>query len=112
MAAVVLFVIVTLFAYPKNVKFDKKTRLGALAILLMIYLGTGVIQLLTWASVGYLNLGISTRYFIPLLALIPIIVSVRIKKLDDFRESYDSYAMVFMIAFMAVMILSFATKYY
>ena len=111
-AAVLLFVIVTLFAYPKNVKFDKKTRLGALAILLMIYLGTGVIQLLTWASVGYLNLGISTRYFIPLLALIPIIVSVKIKKLDDLRESYDSYAMVFMIAFMAVMILSFATKYY
>ena len=83
-----------------------------LAIVLMIYLGTGFIQLLTWASVGYLNLGISTRYFIPLFAMIPIIVSLKIKRLDRFKEIYDDYAMVFMIAFMATMILAFATKYY
>ena len=111
-ALLLLFAVVTLFAYPKNIKFDRKTRIGVLAIVLMIYLGTGFIQLLTWASVGYLNLGISTRYFIPLFAMIPIIVSLKIKRLDRFKEIYDDYAMVFMIAFMATMILAFATKYY
>jgi uncharacterized membrane protein len=111
-AVLLPFVMLTLFAYPKNPGFNRKTRIGALLIVLMIYLGTSFIQLLTWASVGYLNLGISTRYFIPLFALIPVIVSLRIGKLDRFRESYDAYAMVFMIAFMATMVVAFATKYY
>ena len=99
-------------AYPKNVKFDLKTKIGVLIILLIIYFGTAFIQLLTWASVGFLNLGISTRYFIPLFALLPIIVSLKIEKLDRFKENYDNYAMVFIIAFMATLILAFATKYY
>lgn len=111
-ATLLAFVLVTLLAYPKNIKFDLKAKVGTLVILLMIYIGTSFIQLLTWASVGFLNLGISTRYFIPLLALIPIIVSVKIKALDRFKENYDSYAMVLIIVFMATLVLSFATKYY
>lgn len=106
------FVAVTLFAYPKNVKFELKTKIGVLLILLMIYVGTAFIQLLTWASVGRLNLGLSARYFIPLYALIPIIVSLKIKKLDALKENYDNYALVFVIVFMATLIMSFATKYY
>ena len=108
--ALLLFLAVMLFAYPKNVKFDWKTRIGVLAVVLGVYLSTGFIQLLTWASVGYLNLGLSTRYFIPLFALLPIIVSFRIKRLQS--DNFDKYAMVFIIGFMTVMILSFATKYY
>lgn len=111
-ATLLLFAGATLFAYPKNIRFDLKTRIGTLFILLMIYFGTSFIQLLTWASVGYLNLGITTRYFVPLFALIPIIVSDKIKILDKFKENYDHYAMVLIICFMATMILSFATKYY
>lgn len=110
--ALVSFVAVTLFAYPKNVKFELKTKIGVLLILLMIYVGTAFIQLLTWASVGRLNLGLSARYFIPLYALIPIIVSLKIKKLDALKENYDNYALVFVIVFMATLIMSFATKYY
>ena len=106
------FVVITLLAYPKNIKFDSKTKIGVLAILLIIYVGTAFIQLLTWASVGYLNLGLSTRYFIPLFALLPIIVSLKIKKFNVSKENYDKYAMVFIIAFMATLIMSFATKYY
>ena len=111
-AILLIFVAISLLAYPKNVKFDLKTKIGVLIILLIIYFGTAFIQLLTWASVGFLNLGISTRYFIPLFALLPIIVSLKIEKLDRFKENYDNYAMVFIIAFMATLILAFATKYY
>ena len=77
-----------------------------------------------------MNLGITTRYFVPLFALLPIIINIKSKKLkkladgklpvDKFKKPidkykaipFDSYAMVCIIGFMAVMILSFATKYY
>lgn len=111
-AALLLFLAAVLLAYPKNIKFDLKTRIGALLVVLMIYVGTSVIQLMTWASVGNLNLGLSARYFVPLFALFPVIGTVHIKKLDRLGDDFDRYAIVFIIGFMAVMILSFATKYY
>ena len=107
-----IFLAATLLFYPNNVKFDFKAKLGSFLVLLMIFVGTCFIQLLTWASVGDTNIGVSARYFLPLFALLPIIVPFRINKLDKFKVSYDKYAMVFIIGFMATLILAFATKYY
>lgn len=107
-----IFLAATLLFYPNKSEFDSKARYGSLIILLIIYVGTCFIQLLTWSDVGHRYLGVSTRYFLPLFALLPIIVSWKIKKLDKFKENYDDYAMVFIIAFMATLILAFATKYY
>lgn len=107
-----IFLSSALLFYPNKVNFNSRARLGSLVILLMVYVGTCFIQLLTWADVGRMNLGVSTRYFLPLFALLPIIVPFRINKLDSFKESYDRYAMVFIIGFMATLILAFATKYY
>ena len=104
-----IFLLVTLVFYPRKVDFNFKARFGSLAVLLIIYVGTCFIQLLTWADVGEMNLGISTRYFIPLFALLPIIVSIKTDKLDWFNDKYE---MVFIIGFMATLILAFATKYY
>ena len=100
----------TLLAYPRNVVFELKTKLGSAFIILLIYIGTCFIQLLTWASVGYYNLGISTRYFVPLMALLPI--AIWIKRIPFNKDKFDKYAMIFMIAFMASLVLSFAIKYY
>ena len=105
-ATLLLFLAVMLLAYPKRVKFNTKTRIGTLFVVLIIYVGTCFIQLLTWASVGKLNLGLSTRYFIPLFALFPVIGTFRIGWLERFKDDFDKYAMVFIIAFMAVMVLS------
>lgn len=107
-----IFLAITLIFYPNKAKFNSKARIGALLILLMVYVGTCFIQLLTWASVGQTNIGVSARYFLPLFALLPIIVPFEIKPLERFRDSYDRYAMVFIIGFMATLILAFATKYY
>ena len=107
-----IFLAATLLFYPNKVKFNSKARWGSLIILLMIYVGTCFIQLLTWADVGKTNIGVSARYFLPLFALLPIIVPFRIGKLDKFKGSYDKYAMIFIIGFMATLILAFATKYY
>jgi uncharacterized membrane protein len=109
-SAILVYLAVTLLAYPRNVEFELKTKLGSVLIILGIYVGTCFIQLLTWASVGYYNLGISTRYFIPLFALLPVAVWIRKNPIDG--DKFDRYAIVLMLSFMAALIISFATKYY
>ena len=104
-----LFLIVVLIFYPRKIEFNPKSIWGVFAVMFIIYVGTCFIQLLTWADVGKFNLGVSTRYFIPLFALLPIVVPFKIDKLERFS---DKYAMVFIIGFMATLILAFATKYY
>ena len=109
-AALLLYLAPTLLAYPRNVAFKLKTKLGSAFVILIIYVGTCFIQLLTWASVGYYNLGISTRYFVPLAALFPVVIWI--KQIPFDKDKFDKYAMVLMIVFMATLIISFATKYY
>ena len=107
-----IFLAATLLFYPKKTRFSRKARFGTLVVLLIIYVGTCFVQLLTWADVGQRALGVSTRYFLPLFALLPIIVSDRIRLPDRFKDSYDSYAMIFIIGFLATLVIAFATKYY
>ena len=107
-----IFLSLTLLFYPSDSKFSMKSKIGTLVILLMIYMGTCFIQLLTWADVGGTNIGVSTRYFIPLFALLPIIIPFRIKRFDKYQGTFDKYAMICIIGFMATLILAFATKYY
>ena len=109
-ALILLFLIAILIFYPEKTKFSFKVRIGSLIVLLLVYVGTCFIQLLTWASVGFTNLGINTRYFVPLFALIPIILNFKDSNLD--KSKFDNYSIVFIIAFMAALILAFATKYY
>ena len=104
------FLFAVLLLYPENNKFTKKARLGSLLVLLIVYVGTCFVQLLTWSSVGYIQLGINTRYFVPLIALIPIILTF--KYFDWDKSRFDNYSIVCIIAFMAALILSFTTKYY
>ncbi|MBR5954409.1 MAG: DUF2142 domain-containing protein, partial [Methanobrevibacter sp.] len=109
-AMILMFLIAILIFYPEKTKFSLKTRIGTLIVLLIVYVGTCFIQLLTWAAVGFTNLGINTRYFVPLFALIPIILNF--KDFDWDKSKFDSYSIVFIIAFMSALILAFATKYY
>ena len=104
------FLAVTLLAYPQKVKFELKTRIGSLLIILLIYIATCFIQLLTWAFIGKFNLGLSLRYFIPLLALIPVALWIKYNPIE--KEVYDKYAIMLIVVFLATMIISFATKYY
>lgn len=105
-----LFLFSILLFYPERNEFSLKARIGTLFVMLMVYVGTCFVQLLTWSSVAYVYLGINTRYFVPLFALIPIIVSLNIFDLD--KSKFDKYSIVFILAFMASLILAFTTKYY
>lgn len=103
-----IFLAIVLFAYPNDERFDLKTRIGAFLIILIVYVGTCFIQLLTWAYVGQMGLGILVRYFIPLFALIPIVFNTNYFK----NEKIDKYCIVLIVTFMATLVFSFVTKYY
>ena len=107
--AVEAFVAIVLFAYPSKIRFDLKTKLGSLLIFLVIYFGTFFVQLLTWANVGQMNFGVHIRYFIPLFCLIPVFFQLNL--LND-SKNFDRYTFVFIIGFMATLILALVTKYY
>ena len=123
-----IFLVVTLLFYPNRPVFNHKSKIGALLVILIVYVGTCFIQLLTWADVGAYNIGVSTRYFLPLFGLLPIVVAFNpdiIERLigpdrfgwlkdkyDTFGLYFNKYSMIFIIGFLASMILAFATKYY
>lgn len=104
-----LFLAIVLFAYPSKVKFDLKTKLGAFLVFILVYFGTFFVQLLTWANVGQFNTGVHIRYFIPLLCLIPIIFQLNF---SDDNAGFDRYIFVFIIGFMATLLLAITTKFY
>lgn len=108
--AVQIFLAIVLIAYPNNVKFDLKTRFGAGFIILLVYFGTCIVQLLSFAKVGGHGLGISLRYYIPLFALIPIVFQINYGDIKN--NEFDKYAILISIVFMASMVLSFALKHY
>ena len=104
------FLFVVLLMNPNKFKFNLKSKLGSLLIVLIVYVGTCFVQLLTWSWVGHLDLGVTMRYFIPLFALIPIIINLNIKKID--YHKFKDYSIVFIIGFMATLVLTFAINYY
>lgn len=104
-----IFLTIVLLVYPTEFKFENKTKIGSFLVLMIIYIGTCFIQLLTWAYVGQMGLGLCLRYFIPLLGLIPIISYFN---LNNKNKKYDDYIVVLIISFLAMLILSFSIKYY
>ena len=109
--AVEVFTAVILLTYPQKVKFDLKTRLGAFLVFAVIYMGTFFVQLLTWEEVGQMYVGVHIRYFIPLLALIPIFIQLNFSG-DENASRFDRYTYVFIIGFMATLIMALVTRFY
>ena len=105
-----IYLAISLFAYPNEYRFDIKAKVGSLLVLLIIYFATFFIQLLTWANVGNMQVGVHMRYFIPLFALIPIII--QIKKNPFERKTFDKFIVVFMVGFMATLFMALVTRFY
>ena len=105
-----IFLAVVLLMNPEKFKFKLKSKLGALIVAFIVYVGICFVQLLTWSWVGQIHLGVSLRYFIPLFALIPIAINLNIKKIDN--KTFNDYSIVFIVGFMATLVLTFAISYY
>ena len=109
-ALLAIFLAIVLLVYPSDFKFDLKAKLGALAVFIIVYFGTFFVQLLTWANVGNMMVEVHMRYFIPLMALIPIIVQLRRNPFE--KEMFDKYVMVFVVGFAATLVLAIFTRFY
>lgn len=108
-AYAVFFTVVSLI-YPVKKNFDKKTKWGVLAVILIIYLGIIGIQYLTWCSVGDPNLvGFFGRYFIPLLALVPLCLA---SNLEINYEHLDILTIAIALSFLANSIMLTVFTYY
>lgn len=106
---IVFFFLVSLF-YPVKVHIDKFRKIGFLLIFLLTYLGIIFIQYLTWCSVAYpIIVGIFGRYFIPLLSLIPLFLSINNKKSN---KTIDLSVIVCVFIFLASSILLTVFHYY
>ena len=65
-----LFLGALIFLYPLKEKFLRNFRIVSLAIVVLVYIGTFIIQLLTGTPVGSIYTeGIQSRYFLPLFIL-------------------------------------------
>lgn len=105
------FFVVFVSLYPHDIKISLKSRIGVFVTFSIIYVGTYIVQLLSWNPVGQLTFnGIHARYFLVLFALLPFIFANNI--LDYKNKKLDNYTVVLILFFISAMIISLATKYY
>lgn len=92
------------FLYPVE-RFNLKTKIGALLTIIIMYVGTYMVSLLTWTPVGQLNpiMGVQQRYFIPILPLIPFVFGFNHEKMD--KSKLNMYIIMMVITFITFMLL-------
>ena len=102
-----IFFLFVCFLYPKEIKFKKRERIGVFLIICLFYFGTYLVQYLSWTNVGlsYFK-GVNGRYFIPMLALLPMTLNISpIKKSRKIDMLMITFAIIFIIGFL-IMVLS------
>lgn len=107
-----IFFMIFALIYPLDEKFDVKTKLKGFLIGFLIYFGVIVAQYLTWASVGAETVinGVFSRYFIPLLIFVPLIMNSDIFEYD--KEKLSLIFLTIAISFISAMIiLTVSIKY-
>lgn len=97
--------------YP-HPRYNVKTRVGALLVSAMMYVGTYVVELLTWTPIGQLNdiSGVKQRYFFTLFPLIPFIFGFN--HMEGDTTELDSYIVMIAIAFVACLVLNLIITIY
>ena len=99
------------FLYPCE-RFNIKTKIGALLVGVIFYIGTYLILLLTWTPIGQLNqiIGVQERYFIPILFLIPFVFGFNHMQGD--KSELDKYIIMITILFISFMLMWTVTMIY
>lgn len=92
------------FLYPYKNKISNKLRLGVLCIVAIIFVGTYVTFLLSWTPVGNVKeiLGVQSRYFIPLFALLPLCLNFNNNEMEV--KKIDNLCIILSIGFLAALL--------
>ena len=112
----IVFYFLLLFLYPQgNLKINKKTRIFSFIITVVVYFGVIFTQYLTWTPVGanYVS-GLQGRYFLPLLALLPLsfTINTNFSFLNDNKKELDLAIIVLMIVFLSSVFILLIYFYY
>lgn len=110
-AIIPLFMGVVFLFYPKTENITVRERIGPLAVLIIIYFGTCLSQMISWGSVGHLNdMVVHARYFLPLFALVPFIFGINVVDKKNFEV--DAYIVCLTVVFAAAFVIKLAALYY
>ncbi len=109
-----VFYILISFIVPDDLKLDKKSRIIVFIIILLTYYGTYLLQYLSWTSVGSGRImGVNSRYFIPLMFLIPMVCNVNVLGSDlKNSKSYICIIIVFVLVFLVGSLVMLVSSYY
>ena len=107
-----IFFMIFALIYPLDERFNIKTKLRGFLIGFLIYFGVIMVQYLTWASVGAETVmnGVFSRYFIPLLIFVPLILNRDIFEYD--KEKLSFIFLTIAISFISAMIILTVTIKY
>ncbi|MDR2544435.1 MAG: DUF2142 domain-containing protein [Methanobrevibacter sp.] len=96
-----IFLVSIFFLYPMKTFIKLKSRTGGFLVIGILFIGTYIIQLLTWTPVGQLYHieGVQNRYFIPLIGLLPFVFGINNQ--NNSNEKIDSIIMTIVIGFIA-----------
>ena len=108
-AIYLVFFAVFSVGYQHELNLSRKRRLILTAIVLLVYFSIFGILYCTWTPVGASYIvGIQTRYFVPMLPLIPLIVNIKHEKF----ENRDDLFLTLIIVFLAGLFLLTVSHYY
>ncbi|SDA37092.1 Uncharacterized membrane protein [Methanobrevibacter millerae] len=94
--------------YRFDINFSKINRAILSAIFILIFFGIYFILYIIWTPIGsYTILGVQARYFIPITALLPMIINYSKKSMAEYK-----YLITFVILFLSGLILLTITHYY
>ncbi|MBQ9026617.1 MAG: DUF2142 domain-containing protein [Methanobrevibacter sp.] len=79
---VIFYLAFSLF-YKIDIELRKRERIILALIFLITYVGINVIFYLTWSPLGSSTiLGVQSRYFLPIIALLPLIINTKYKEIE------------------------------
>lgn len=104
--------------YPSEMELSMLSRVLLLLLCLAIVVGTMMIFYLSWTTVGASTIeGVQGRYFIPLFALIPMIINLNSKvkirnENNDQKISYNNFFIFSTVFFISQVLLTTIIHYY
>lgn len=103
-----IFFILFAFLYRQDIDFSKRNRVIFSAIFLITYFGIFAILYLIWTPIGSDTiLGVQSRYFVPIIPLLPFIVNHNEKSFEEYN-----YLIMLIVTFLVGLILLVITHYY
>lgn len=91
-AIYLVFFAVFSVGYQHELNLSRKRRLILTAIVLLVYFSIFGILYCTWTPVGASYIvGIQTRYFVPMLPLIPLIVNIKHEKFENNNSVFSRF---------------------